>query len=118
MANKPATNQTPHQQLAEVVTDADVRMTLIAQQTRATLHAVRALLKQTDSIDMRMSVIDLIESLDAAAEDAANAINRAAEEAGANDVGNLRRHEDHAEVCAAVRATIAANRNAPATLPA
>lgn len=104
MAKKPTAGQATPKELAEVVTDADVRMSLIAQQTRATLHAVRALMKQPDSIDMRMSVIDLVENLDAATEDAANAINSAAEEVGANDIGCVRREEDRVAVIAAVRA--------------
>lgn len=104
MANTEATAQPHEKQLRAVVTDADVYLTQLANQTRATLHAVRALLKQPDSVDGRMTIISLIESLDTAAEDAANAINTAAETVGANDVGDLRRQQDYSAVCAALRA--------------
>lgn len=104
MANTEATAQPNEKQLRAVVTDADVYLTQLANQTSATLHAVRAVLKQPDSVEGRMTIISLIASLDTAAQLAANEINTAAETVGANDVGDLLWQQDYSAVCAALRA--------------
>lgn len=91
-------DRSPH----DALQDADAKMQGVQQMAYATLEAVRAMLTQPDSINMRMGVLDLVENLAGQAFEAMNDINLAAERCGV-DFSNDRRHAIHGAVCKVVR---------------